>query len=57
MGTNYQVALVIGGGAFGTSVANLISESLNKYIFLFAQMMFLKVLIQVRIQFTYQEKN
>lgn len=31
---NYQTALVIGGGAFGTSVANLISESFEQVIIL-----------------------
>ena len=32
MSKQYQTALVIGGGAFGTSVANLISESFEKVI-------------------------
>lgn len=36
MNKQYQTALVIGGGAFGTSVANLISESFEK-VFIMAR--------------------
>ena len=34
MAKNYHTALVIGGGAFGTSVANLISESFERVFIL-----------------------